>query len=371
MKIGLDLRMAYGGSGIGRYISELAEKILERDKENSYVLFFNDPSEEFMSRFKKFGQKIVISRIPHYSLIEQIKLPFVLLGEKLDLVHFPHFNVPLLYRKPFVVTIHDLTHTRFPGRKMSHFFYRIAYNLILLNALRASRAIIAVSSSTRQELKEFFGQKVFDKSKVVYEGLGGNIKIMDKNEAMNEAKKRFGIGRPFLLYVGVLRRYKNIPNLAEAFNQLTIELNLDLVLAGAEDPFYPEIRQKALQSKHSDRIRFLGKVSDQDLQLLYNAATLFVLPSQYEGFGLTALEAASCGLPVCCSDIPTTREILGQAAEYFDPQNPDNIADVIRALIKNKTRMDELSNVGIRRSRDFSWDKAAQETIKLYEEAVK
>jgi glycosyltransferase involved in cell wall biosynthesis len=275
--------------------------------------------------------------------------------------------VPIYYRKPFVVTIHDLTHTLFPGRKKSHFFHRLAYHLVFANAIRNAQKIIAVSQSTKSQIMEHYAVPS-EKISVVYEGFDSIYGVMDKLQAFTKVSERFNINKPFLLYVGVWRRYKNLPMLAKAFDRLR-ELGFDfqLVLAGEPDPYYPEIKEHVTRITHHESIITPGRVSDEDLKFLYNAATLFVLPSLMEGFGLTALEAAACGVPIACSDIPTLREILGQGAEYFDPNNLDNIVDVLAGLMKDEKRLEELANLTLFRSKHFSWKQAAEETIKLYE----
>src|SRR5258708_749960 len=301
MRIGLDLRMIGGGSGLDRYITELFHEILKQDKVNEYVLFFR--SKGLTGDFKEYKQKIVIVDISHYSFAEQLRLPFILMQEKLDLIHFPHFNVPFLYRKKFVVTIHDLTHTLIPGKKKSHVIHRFAYNLVFWNAIRSAHQIIAVSQATKKAILDYF------------------------------------------------------------------HINSDrikLVLAGKKDPFYPEIEEKVFSIKNKSRIKALGRISEAELKAVYNGATLFVLPSHMEGFGLTVLEAAACGVPIACSDIPSLREIAGQAAEYFDPYNLQNMTDVLKNLINKPERLEELANLALSRSKHFSWRSAAVETMEVY-----
>ncbi|MDP4000965.1 MAG: glycosyltransferase family 1 protein [bacterium] len=367
MRIGLDLRMLGGGSGISRYVMEISTNILEKNKDNEYVLFFNKLDQELRSIYEKFNQKMVETGINHYSLAEQLELPLVLHRENLDLVHFPHFNVPFFYRKPYVVTIHDLIHTKYPGRKKSHLFHRLAYNLIINNAIKTSRKIIAVSESTKKEIIEYF--KVDDsKIQVVYEGAGEKYKVVDKDIAQTHVKDKFGLAKPYILYVGVWRRYKNLLRLAKAFDKLRQQgMDIELVLAGAEDPYYPEIRKQISDIRYHESVKVLGRVSDEDLNFLYNGASLFVLPSLSEGFGLTALEAGVCGVAVVCSDISTLREVMGQGAEYFDPHNLDNMVDVIQRILEDPKRQEELANLALSRSKHFSWQKAAEETIRIYE----
>lgn len=369
MKIGLDLRMLGGGSGISRYISALSHEILAKDKTNQYVLFFNRLDDQLRADYQKYGHKMVETNISHYSLAEQVKLVGVLNKESLDLVHFPHFNAPILYQGKFIVTIHDLTHTRFPGKKKSHILHRLAYSLTMRNAIQRSYRIIAVSQSTKNEILDYFNVPA-DKITVVHEGFTASYRVMDREEAQQKVKERFQIDRPFVLYVGVWRRYKNIPALARVFSRLVEGgRDLQLVLAGEPDPHYPEIAQQVMTVKHHRQIKAVGRVSDEDLNYLYNACRLFVLPSLAEGFGLTALEAGACGAPVACSDIPTLREVMGQGAEYFDPDNEDNMFDVINGLVGNSKRLEELANLALGRSKHFSWAAAAAETIKIYEQA--
>jgi glycosyltransferase involved in cell wall biosynthesis len=367
MKIGLDLRMIEGGSGIGRYVSEVSLAILENDKSNQYVLFFYELTPRLKSIYEKFGHKMVETKIKHYSFEEQLRLPGILRKEKLDLVHFPHFNVPIFYNRPFVVTIHDLTHTRFPGRKKSHFFHRVAYNAVLASAIKKSVRIIAVSEATKKEILEYFGVDSA-KIQVVYEGINKNYKLLDKDQAFDYVTNRFSITKPYILYVGVWRRYKNLINLAKAFELLKKEdIDAQLVLVGEEDPVYPEIGQAIRSSKSFADMKVLGHVSDSDLNNLYNACSLCVLPSLAEGFGLTVLEAAAAGVPIACSDIPSLREVLGQAAIYFDPNNVENMTDVMINILHDPTRAEELANLGLARVRQFDWNKSAAETIKIYE----
>lgn len=361
--------MLGGGSGISRYISELSQQILAHDKLNEYVLFFNKLDEATRKTYEPFNVKLIETGIAHYSLAEQIQLPQIFNRENLDLLHVPHFNVPLLYGRKFVCTIHDLTHTKFPGKKMSHIFHRLAYNLIMLNAVKRAKKIIAVSEATRQEIMGYF-RIPSEKIQVVYEGADPLYHVIDRDVAVSKIATRFGITKPYILYVGVWRRYKNLPALARVFDKL-VESGIDaeLVLAGQPDPFYPEIEEQVKRIVHKDRVKAIGRVSDQELMYLYNGSILFVLPSFAEGFGLTALEAASCGAPIAASDIPTMREILGQAAEYFDPKNEDNIFDVLKELLVNEQRLEELANLALSRAKHFSWPKAGQETIQVYESA--
>lgn len=368
MKIGLDLRMLGGGSGISRYIGELSRAILKEDKRNQYVLFFRDADKS--AGYSQYGHKMVVTGISHYSWAEQFKLPRLLGEENLDLVHFPHFNVPLKYHKPFVVTIHDLTHTKFPGKNKLRILHRLAYQAAISNAVKRSQKVIAISNAVKKEIVDYFAVPP-SKVEVIYEAANPFFHMLDKQSAQKEVANRFPISKPYILYVGVFRRYKNLKALAEAFDRLRQKgLDYELVLAGEADPFYPEIRNQITDVAHHESVKILGKVSDEDLLYLYNAADLFVLPSLSEGFGLTPLEAASCGVPVACSDIPVLREVMGSGAEFFDPSDVKNMADVMMAILADRQKAEDLANAGLRRLAHFNWKKTAEETIKVYQSAV-
>jgi glycosyltransferase involved in cell wall biosynthesis len=247
----------------------------------------------------------------------------------------------------------------------------LAYHAVFNHVIQSARLIIAVSRSTKQQILDRYAINP-DKIKVVYEGFKSIYKMMDKEEAFKVVAQKFGITKPFILYVGVWRRYKNLAQLSRAFDQLKEQgLDIELVLAGEPDKFYPEIEQEVRGIKNRQSLITPGRVSDEDLNLLYNAATLFVLPSMMEGFGLTALEAAACGVPVACSDIPTLREVMGQGAVYFDPENLENTVDVLKGLVTNPKALEDLANLSLSRSKHFSWKEAGSQTIAVYQEAIK
>ena len=205
----------------------------------------------------------------------------------------------------------------------------------------------------------------------VYEAVNAKYKMINKDESFTYVSNRFGINKPYILFVGVWRRYKNLESLAVVFDKLRDRgLDIELVLAGEPDPFYPEVMEHVSRITYHDSVKTPGRVSDEDLIYLYNAAELFVLPSKAEGFGLTLLEAANCGIPIACSDIPVLREVMGYAAEYFDPTNTDNMADVLETLLKDEKRKEELANAALRRAVSFSWRKAAEETINIYKQVI-
>ncbi|MBT3705034.1 glycosyltransferase family 4 protein [Candidatus Peregrinibacteria bacterium] len=366
MKIGIDCRMFSSNfTGIGRYTAELV-KNLEKDpksKTHEFVLFFNEP--EFSSyKPTKPNFKPILVDAPHYSLKEQTKFLGQLNEQNLDLMHFTHFNAPIRYKKPFIVTIHDLTHTLFPGRKMRALPYRMAYKKVIKNAVKKATHIIAVSENTKKDLIRIHKTNP-EKIHTIYEG--ANKEFHQLKPAELKTLKTPNIKEPFLLYTGVHRYHKNLPRLIKAFSLIAHKnRNLDLVITGKPDPLYPEAEEATKQFHLENRIHFTGLVPEDELIALYNLAEAYVFPSLYEGFGLPVLEAFACGTPVVASNVSSIPEIAGKAALLFDPENPKDIAEKIQKLLKSHSLQNDLRQKGLARVKAFSWQKMAKEILSLY-----
>lgn len=376
MRIGIDCRMfAAHFTGIGRYTYELVknlEKLSMTDEDASrhqYILFLNDPEySAYTSESPNFKKVLVNAK--HYSLKEQTKFLRILNKEKLDIMHFTHFNAPILYKKPFVVTIHDLTHTLFPGRKMRGLPYRIAYNAVVKSAVTKAKHIIAVSENTKQDLIKIL-QIPKEKITVVYEGVNAEYRRLfeqEKIEALERLNKTFSITQPYLLYTGVHRYHKNLPRLIRAFDKVSEKFkNLQLVITGKDDPLYPEAKQEVNRLHLQNRVIYTGLVSEEDLVALYNLSLTYVFPSLYEGFGLPILEAFACGTPVCASRSSSIPEVASKEnAIFFDPTNEMDMAEAISTLVGDDQLQKELIKRGLLRIKDFSWEKMAKEILAMY-----
>lgn len=361
-------------TGIGRYVYELTENLFRADAHNEYVLFFNEP--EF-SRFtpptgKENKVKKVLVNAPHYSLAEQTKFLRALKKEKLDLMHFTHFNAPILYRRPSVVTIHDLTLSFYPGRKMASPVHRFAYHLTIKSAVTKAKKIIAVSQNTKKDLQNIF-QIPDEKIAVIYEGVHEKFKpahdqVDQKN--VESVRQKYRIPKPYLLYTGVWRSHKNLPNLLQAFHVLKNDYGFDgsLVITGRPDPMYAaELEEQTLSLKLEDDVIFTGLVEEKDLVALYNGAFIYVFPSLYEGFGLPPLEAMQCGVPVVASNISSIPEVCGKGnAVFFDPNNPEDMAEKIFDVVSHTSLREKLIANGLQRVKQFSWKTMAEETLAIY-----
>jgi len=356
MKIGIDARM-YSSSftGIGRYVFELTQRLFELDTKNEYVLFMNDPQySEFVPPNERV-RKILVNAT-HYSWAEQVRFARLLKKERLDLIHFTHFNAPLLHRGPSVVTIHDLTLSFFPGKKMTSWLRRWAYHWVLSSVVKRSKRIVAVSHNTKKDLMKLLNTPS-EKIEVIYEGVAKEFKVL--KEVPNSGD--------FFLYTGVWRSHKNVVNLLHALARLT---EGKLVITGREDPFYPEVKMTTKALGLENRVVLTGLVSEKKLVELYNQARVYVMPSLYEGFGLPPLEAMACGTPVACSNTSSLPEICGEDnALFFNPYSVEEMAQAMKQLWDNEPLREKLIKRGLERVRDFSWDEMAKVTLSLYNQA--
>ena len=372
MKIGIDARMYSSEfTGIGRYVYELVQQLLEIDKKNEYVLFMNQPEfDEFEPKSKRITKVLVNAK--HYSLAEQVRFWWKIRKAKVDLMHFTHFNAPILYRRPTVVTIHDLTLSFYPGKKMNSWFYRMAYNAVLQNAAKHASRIISVSKNTKQDLIDITHTSP-SKVEVVYEGVGDNFGPREDKEALMDMLKKYNITKEFMLYTGVWRSHKNLVNMIRAFGLLCEDEGFEpqLVITGQENPYYPEIKRTVTELGLEHKVIFTGLVPEDELVALYQAAKMYVFPSLYEGFGLPPLEAMRCGTPVIASKVSCIPEICGEEnALFFDPYDPEDIANTMRKLWLDEELARELRERGLVHSRKFSWKKMAEKTMEVYTEAL-
>jgi len=364
MKIGIDARL-WNESGVGRYTRNLVKNLIKIDKKNNYVIFILPKDRKEIESLVKKSWKVVDADFRWHSVEEQSSFPKVLKKEKLDLIHFPYFSVPMTYKLPFIVTIHDLIINHFPTGEAStlnpivYKFKLKAYELVIKRAAKNSKAIITVSNTTKDEIVKHL--KINSKKiSVTYEGADDRI--------YNPVKKK--LDENYFLYVGNAYPHKNLVNLIKAFNLLEKEKkNLKLIFVGREDYFYRELRA-SFQPKES--IIFKGGVTDSELFSLYDNATALVIPSLMEGFGLPVLEAISDKCLVLASNIPTFKEIYKDNLLYFDQNNPSDIYKALKYTVdvKNAKVIDDKIKKAYEYSKQFSWEKMAKETLKVYEGSI-
>jgi glycosyltransferase involved in cell wall biosynthesis len=376
MKIGIDARF-FGsiGKGLGRYTQKLIENLEKIDNENQYVIFLRKENfDEYQPKNKNFQK--VLADYQWYTFSEQIKMPRLLNKFELDLVHFPHFNVPFLYRKKFVVTIHDLILIHFPtvrGTTLNPLFYKIkfwSYKFIIWSAIKRAEKVITVSNFTKKELLKYYKKDLKEEKIVVtYEAGSDLVKNNEYSRLLDvEILKKYGIIKPYLLYVGNAYPHKNLERMILAFSGINQVQKYQLVLVGKMDYFYNRLR-KLVENKGIKDVVFLGQVTDEVLDVIYRQSRAYVFASLYEGFGIPPLEAMSRNIPVISSDHSCMREILGDSAYFFNGRNEKEIGEAMKKIMED----DELRKILIEKSleqvRKYSWEKMGRETLKIYDSA--
>jgi len=358
MRIGFDARMI-SHPGIGRYIKNLLNAMLPLNTEHEFLIFGNKGLLATCSLEPTSGS-IVHWDAPIYSIKEQLSNPFN--GHGLDIVHIPHFNVPLGINKgKLVVTIHDLIYTKFPEylplvkRKVAKF--------LINSAIKRSDTIISVSENTKKDILEIspIAEK---KTEVIFEAADPAFKVLCDKGLLDSVRDRYSLPENMILFVGSLKRHKNIERLVDAYNKAKTRTSCNLVIIGR----YHKQDSKILRKIRSSGIIYLGEVPAEDIVAIYNLADLLVFPSLYEGFGLPVLEAFASGVPVAASNASSLPEVVGSAGVLFDPYDTDDICDKICKIMSDKGLRHDLIEKGQERLKEFSWEKTAEQTLAVYED---
>ncbi|MGA9669478.1 MAG: glycosyltransferase family 1 protein [Terracidiphilus sp.] len=262
---------------------------------------------------------------------------------------------------PLVTTIHDAIIEKLP-EFYAHKSHARAKRWWRWSAKRAD-AIFTVSRTSRFDILDIWSPSS-SKVHVTYPGVEEAF-TETPSEIASGVSSKFGVKRPYLLYVGHRGEHKNFHVLAKAIRDSALD-SLDLVLVGGADEV-PEL--EGWSGLLQNRLHHLKRLTDSELSSLYSRAVALVFPSLYEGFGFPIVEAMSCGTPVVSSDIPSSREVSGDAAEFFQPDDP---ADCVRAILRVQDReiRESLISMGIERAKLFNWVSCANETIRVYEELI-
>lgn len=379
MKIGVDIRVLMDKhySGISEYTANLLLAILAQDKNSEYQLFYNS-YHDLDGRLEKWNghnSQVIGLHYPNkvfnyclQKIFDYPRLDKVLGG--VDVFWSPHFNFTSLSGPESglkkVITVHDLSFLRYPqffsGRK--NFWHKA---LGVKKILREADMIIAVSENTKNDIVELAGIAA-DKVRVIYSG--NNVAKKEwPEEKIRACFDKFGIKDPFILYVGNIEPRKNISGLIKAYDKLRSEgKNIDLVLAGAPGWKDSQIHKDWQASSYKNQIKFLGYINEEEKEILYSRASVFVYPSFYEGFGFPPLEAMTYGVPVVCSNVSSLPEIVSNAAIMINPGKPAEIAGAIKMIMADERLRARLIASGYERAKVFSWGKTAQEYLKLFKE---
>ncbi|MEI6477919.1 MAG: glycosyltransferase family 1 protein [bacterium] len=352
-------------AGLGRYTRELIHHLAALDHFNQYTVFLT-PADMLEWDLNQDNFQPVVIPITHYSLAEQTKLYVALQKGHFDLVHFLNFNHPLLYRRPFVTTLHDLTVYLYPvGRSQKSRLRRLAFVHTLKRSLKAASKVIAVSENSAADAEKLLGIS-HAKMEVIYHG--GPDPVSHGGGSKGAVQSYLGTKDPYFLFVSQWRPHKGILTLIEAFNDFKKRTGLPhkLVLLGKKKALEEEV-QKALEaSPYFTDIVTPGFAPDELLPGIYHFSEAYIMPSEYEGFGLMILEAYNFGAPVITAENSSLPEVAGKGALYFPTRDAKKLADRMEQLVSTPGLPDQLREKGEAQMKKFSWEKTARHTLNVY-----
>jgi len=367
MRIGIDARLVYySQAGIGQYILHLINGLAQIDRENEYVILQSRKDDTTIVQQPNFRR--VSLWTPSHHRLERVSLNMELMRLGLDLLHSPDFIPPHRPSCKSVITVHDLAFLLYP-----HFLTKESarYYGHIDQAVCWTDHIIAVSNCTKRDTIEHLGVPE-DKITVVYEATNPIFHPIDRDQARQQVRDRYGVEGPFVLFVSTIEPRKNVPTLLLAFRQLCecYQQDVELVLAGSKGWLFEDVYNLVGELNLDDRIHMIGQVPSEDLLNLYNAAELLAHPAFYEGFGLPPLEAMSCGLPAVVANVASLPEVVGDAALLIDPNERDELTVAMWRVLTDQALNQEMRTKGLRQAERFSWTRAAQETLDIYRRVV-
>lgn len=407
------------GGGIEIYARNLIEHLQKCDKKNEYLIFCSSINEGAFpitnKNFKKVlmrwpGKKnkpmvIVRTRLPTtlltfnekvYKKISTIvegdkylkniknRIKWIydfflstehLKGSEYNMLHFMFTIIPPSwiekdYDVPLILTVHDIQQEYFPeffSNDVLDFrrrFYRAS--------LEKVNHIIAISNHTKRNLIEKYSVPE-DKITVIYNGYGKDVFRKLDGKLIEKARKKYNLPRSFLFYPAATWPHKNHITLLRAYRILKTKYHLKdkLIFTGIRKENHEAVERETERLGLAGSVTHLGYLPYKDLPALYNAARIMVFPSLFEGFGIPVVEAMAVGLPVACSNTTSLPEVAGDSALYFDPNEPEDIAEKVIRLYEDESLRSFLINKGKERVKLFTWDNTASETLKIYENVFK
>ncbi len=357
-EVAIDLRM-WNASGIGTYVREI---VLSSPQTLSNDLQLIGIGHQELPPALRIP--VIPCQASVYSFSEQWEIPAAFHKTKANVLHSPHYNVCLSLLNKTIVTVHDLIHLKYPQFLPSKAAWLYA-KLFFEQLVPRTRAILTVSERSKTDLVEMLG---IAPEKITVTPLAVSAEFVPASSSAQDAVRRhYGIEGAYLLYVGNIKEFKNVPMLVRAHAALRKKI-----------PGFPElvVIGKNLISGYdhvlnaSAGVRWIPYVERVDLPALYSGALGFTFPSLYEGFGLPPLEAMGCGTPVLCSNRGSLPEVVGDAALLIDPEDESSLQEGLRSLAEDSRLRETLRMKGLARVKQFDWKHTAEKTWAVYRKCL-
>ena len=383
MKIGIDARSILNPEkgdaiGVGHYTYQLIRHLLKNDTENEYVIFFDFHVRE--KDIKKFTRPNVQIRFYPFSdykkylpgAYSEILGTATLQKEKLDVLHAMSASnrIPTGYNGKTVVTFHDMAMFNVPQCLPA--MKRVRGKAVAKLMANKADKIIAVSEALKNDVRKFLGVGD-EKISVIYSGLDERFfeqPQMDDGKVLG----KYDISKKYILFLGTLEPSKNIARLLKAFSLFKQKqkqknsgrFDYQLVLAGKRGWLSQEYQQIIKDLGLVKDVVFTGYIIGDELVPLFRKAEFFVMPSLYEGFGMTVLEAFATETPAIISRTASLPELAGDAAHFVNPTNIEEMVDAMMLFSEDASLRDRYRSLGLAQAKKFDWNKCARETIDVY-----
>jgi glycosyltransferase involved in cell wall biosynthesis len=353
--------------GSGQVAFELLKNLEKLDKRNAYtILLPKEPMPDLPKAREGWSYKVLNPKF----LWTRIALPYALYRakQKPDVIFSPTHYGPYFSPVKRVVTIFDLSYLHFPQFFLKQDLYKLTN--WTHDSIQKADQIITISHSAKRDIRKYY-KKDQKKIHVSYPGYNSDLfRPISDPDGLKEVQQKYGIDKPYVLFIGTVQPRKNLKRLIEAFVKID---NVKLVVVGKirgegrQGWMYEEIVNLPNELNIKDKIIFTGYVPNNEMLYLLNGAEAFALPSLWEGFGIPVVDAMACGLPVIVSNTSSLPEVAGKAGIYVDPQSVTQIEHAIRLISADPKLRRKLSKLALEQAKKFSWKKMAREVLKVLE----
>jgi glycosyltransferase involved in cell wall biosynthesis len=362
MRIGVDAASIVGDKGgVGWHTYHLLQAMLELKEDVDYVGYLR-PGSFKEACFENWpeSKQLRWAEVPRWLMSWRGRL------DRLDLYHGPNFKMHTTGRHGGIVTIHDLWLARHPEYSKKVLGQRASSRRARATAHRA-RAVVTVSRFSAEEIISVYEMPP-ERVVVIHNGVAEDFRPLKDDEAMALLSRKLDLSRAgFILFVGGADPRKNHRTFLQAVSLAVPALRgRTVVLAGDAVHPFGDYREAASRLGVASLVRCPGRMSRDDLRLLYSYADLFVFPSLYEGFGMPVLEAMACGAPVITSATSALPEVAGEAAVLVNPQDADALSRAMTEILEDHGKREKLRELGLARAKSFTWRDAAAQTHALY-----